>query len=322
MPTLVFVPGPQADPRDWPQRLEQDAPGWTAVVPGASPGAVAAALAGADAAFGTLTPELLAAAPRLRWLQAPAANPPEGFFFPALVEHPVQVTNFAGIYDDHIGTHVMACLLSLARRLDVYAAQQARHEWRPSGTDADVLHLPGATALVVGVGGIGSEVARLCAAFGMQVLGVDARRTQAPPGMAELHGPQSLDELLGRADVVVNAVPHTPATVGLFDAGRFARFRQGALYVTIGRGATTSLDALVAALATGHLGGAALDVAETEPLPAGHPLWDAPRTIITPHVAGYGPHLDERRYAVLVDGARRLAAGEPLRDPVDKASWF
>ena len=322
MPTIVFVPGRQADPRDWPRRLEQDAPGWTAVVPETSPDAVAAALAEADAAFGTLTPPLLAAAPRLRWLQAPAANPPEGYFSPELVEHPVAVTNFAGIYDDHIGTHVMACLLALARRLDVYAAQQARHEWRPSGGDDDVLHLPGATALVVGVGGIGSEVARLCAAFGMQVLGVDARRTQPPPGVAELHGPDALDALLARADVVVNAVPHTPATVGLFDAARFARLRRGALYVTIGRGATTSLDALVAALADGRLGGAALDVFETEPLPPEHPLWDAPRTIITPHVAGYGPHLDERRYALLADNARRLTAGEPLRNLVDKATWF
>ena len=322
MPTLVFVPGPQADPRDWPQRLQQDAPGWTAVVPAGPPDAVAGALADADAAFGTLTPDLLAAAPRLRWLQAPAANPPEGYFFPALVEHPVQVTNFAGIYDDHIGTHVMACLLALARRLDVYAAQQARHEWRPSGSDGDVLHLPGATALVVGVGGIGSEVARLCAAFGMQVLGVDARRTQPPPGMVELRGPDALDEMLGQADVVVNAVPHTPATAGLFDADRFARMKPGAFYLTIGRGATTSLEALVAALDDGRLGGAALDVAETEPLPPDHPLWDAPRVVITPHVAGYGPHLDERRYAVLADNARRFAAGDPLRNLVDKATWF
>ena len=320
MPTLVFVPGPQADPRDWPQRLERDAPGWTALAP--PPGEVAAALAGADAAFGTLAPELLAAAGRLRWLQAPAANPPAGYFSPELVQHPVQVTNLAGIYDDHIGTHVMACVLALARRLDVYAAQQARHEWRRSGGEADVLHLPEATALVVGVGGIGARVAQLCAAFGMRVLGVDARRTEAPPGVAELRGPEALDELLARADVVVNAVPHTPATVGLFDADRFAVVRPGALYVTVGRGATTSLDALVAALEAGRLGGAALDVAETEPLPPEHPLWDAPRVLITPHVAAVGPHLDERRYAVLLDNARRFSAGEPLRNVVDKGAWF
>jgi len=320
VPTLVFVPGPQADPRDWPARLERDAPGWTALVP--APEEVPAALATADAAFGTLTPQLLAAAGRLRWLQAPAANPPAGYFFPELAEHPVQVTNVAGIYDDHIGTHVLACVLALARRLDVYAAQQARHEWRRSGGEADVLHLPEATALVVGVGGIGARVAQLCAAFGMRVLGVDARRTEAPPGVAELRGPEALDELLGRADVVVNAVPHTPATVGLFDADRFAAMRPGALYVTVGRGATTSLDALVAVLEAGRLGGAALDVAETEPLPPEHPLWDAPRVLITPHVAAVGPHLDERRYTVLLDNARRFAAGEPLRNAVDKDAWF
>lgn len=320
MLTLAVLPGDQVEPVDALRRLEDDVPGWRVVA--AAEGDEGEVLASADAAFGTLTPELLARAPGLRWLQAPAANPPRGFYFPELVDAPVEVTNFRGIYDDHIGAHVMAVVLTLARRLDVYGRQQARHEWRPSGGDDDVLHLPEATALVLGVGGIGSRVAELCAAFGMQVLGMDARRSDAPAGMAELRGPDALDDLLGRADVVVSTLPETPETVGLFDAERFARMRRGAFYVSVGRGSTTRLDALVDALRSGQVGGAALDVAESEPLPTDHPLWDMPRVVITPHVAATGPHLAERRYEVLRDNARRLQEGRPLRNVVDKAAQF
>jgi len=117
-------------------------------------------------------------------------------------------------------------------------------------------------------------------------------------------------------------VPHTPATEGFMDAGRFARMKPGAFFINIGRGRTTKLDALVAALRSGHVGGAGLDVFEQEPLPAEHPLWTMPNVLITPHTAGHGPYLDERRFEIIVDNARRLLAGEPLRNVVDKANWF
>src|SRR5262249_11138964 len=156
-------------------------------------------------------------------------------------------------------------------------------------------HLPEATALIVGVGGIGAEAARLASAFGMKVLGVDARRQDRPPGVAELHPPAALDTLLPRADFVILTVPHTPATEGFLNGARLKKMNRRAFSITIGRGKTTRLDDLVAALRAGETAGAGLDVFEQEPLPADHPLWTMPGVLITPHTAGFGPYLDERR---------------------------
>ncbi len=139
-------------------------------------------IAEADAAFGTIPPEVLAAARRLRWLQAPNAAPPVGFYYPELIAHPVVVTNFREIFNDHIGAHIMAFVLAFARGLHYYLPQQMRHEYLPRPLDTGVVHLPEATALILGVGGIGSEAARLCAAFGMRVIGVDGRRTERTEG--------------------------------------------------------------------------------------------------------------------------------------------
>jgi phosphoglycerate dehydrogenase-like enzyme len=174
----------------------------------------------------------------------------------------------------------------------------------------------------VGVGGIGAETARLCAAFGMHVMGVDARRRDAPPGVRKLDGPDALDSLLPLADFVILTVPHTPETEGFMHRARFARMKRTAFFVNIGRGMTTRLDDLVAALRAGEIAGAALDVFEQEPLPRRHPLWTLPNVLITPHTAGHGPYLDERRFEVLLDNARRFVAGQPLRNVVDKARWF
>ncbi|MEU4395203.1 NAD(P)-dependent oxidoreductase [Kribbella sp. NPDC023855] len=132
----------------------------------------------------------------------------------------------------------------------------------------------------------------------------------------------ALDEQLPAADLVILTVPHTPDTEGMFDARRFELLKTSAYFVNVGRGPTVRLDALDAALAAGRLRGAALDVFETEPLPAGHPLWRRPEVLITPHVAGVGPHEAERRFAVLLENARRFVAGDALINIVDKSKWF
>src|SRR5262249_18530758 len=166
--------------------------------------------------------ELLSKATKLRWLQAPFAAPPSGYYYPELISHPVGVTNFREIYNDHIGAHIMAFVLAFARGLHMYLPQQLRRERKKSPREAgDVLHLPETTALVVGVGGIGGEAARLLAAFGVTVLATDGRRTLPIEGVAELHKPEKLDELLPRADFVILTVPHTPATEGFFNRARF-----------------------------------------------------------------------------------------------------
>ena len=185
-----------------------------------------------------------------------------------------------------------------------------------------MVYLPESTALIVGVGGIGAETARMCAAFGTRVVGVDARRADQPEGVAEMHTPEHLDQLLPRADFVILTVPHTPETEGFMNTERFGRMKRTAFFINIGRGMTTRLDDLVEALRSGRIAGAALDVFEQEPLPPDHPLWDAPNVLLTPHVAGYGPYLDDRRREIVVDNARRFVAGEPLRNVVDKAHWF
>jgi phosphoglycerate dehydrogenase-like enzyme len=129
----------------------------------------------ADAAFGALPLEVLKCATRLRWLQAPQIAPPAGFYYPELVDHPVVVTNQREIFNDHIGAHIMAFVLAFARGLHYYLPQQYRREYKPRPNDTGVVHLPEASALILGVGGIGAEAARLCKAFGMTVIGVDGR---------------------------------------------------------------------------------------------------------------------------------------------------
>jgi phosphoglycerate dehydrogenase-like enzyme len=277
------------------------------------------AIPDADAAFGTVTAQILARAQRLRWIQAPAAGPPAGWYYPELVAHPAVVTNFREIFNDHLGAHIMAFVLAFARGLQTYLPRQQRREWNTQGTR---VHLPEATALLVGVGGIGGEASRLLAAFGMTVLGVDPRRETAPEGMAELHRPEALDRLLPRADFVIITAPETPETQGLFDRARLSKMKRGAFLINISRGAMVRLDDLAAALQAGRIAGAALDVFEHEPLPPDHVLWTLPGVMITPHVGGEGPYLDDRRTEIVIDNCRRFAAGEPLRNVVDKANWF
>src|SRR5204862_6225552 len=175
-------------------------------------GAVARAIGQAEAAYGTMPRDFLAEAARLRWIQAPQAAPPAGWYYPELIAHRAVVTNFREIYNDHIGAHVMAFVLAYARGLHRYIPRQLKREWKKLPPDTGVVHLPEATALVVGVGGIGSEVARLAAAFGMRVIGADERRRDAPPGVAAPHPGDKHAPPLPQAEFVSLAAPQTAAT--------------------------------------------------------------------------------------------------------------
>jgi phosphoglycerate dehydrogenase-like enzyme len=322
MPMTFLMLPPQDDKtRDWARRLADANPELDVIAPETMAGAEQA-IALAEGAFGTIPPTLLARAQKLRWLQAPQAAPPAGYYYPELIAHPVVITNLREIYNDHIAAHIMSFVLAFARGLHVYLPQQQRREWRKLPPETGVVHLPEATALIVGVGGIGGEAARLLSAFGMRVIGVDERRAAPPPGVAELHGAAALDELLPQADFVILTVPHTPETEGFMDRTRFRRMKRSAYFINIGRGMTTRLDDLVAALNAGEIAGAGLDVFEQEPLPADHSLWTMPGVLLTPHTAGYGPYLDERRFDVLSDNCRRFLAGQALRNIVDKSRWF
>ena len=321
---LLFLPPQNDRTREMAARVAEVVPEARVVV-AESEADAAREIVGVEAAFGRTSPEVLRRADRLAWLQAPAIAPPAGYYYPELSAHPVVVTNQRGIFNDRIPAHIMAFVLAFARGLHVYVRQQLRGEWRRLGSESDgvgVVHLPESTALIVGVGEIGLETARLCAAHGMRVLGVDARREERPEPLAELHRPPALDALLPQADFVILTIPHTPQSEGLFDASKFRLMKPSAYFINIGRGMTTRLDDLNAALRSGTIAGAGLDVYEIEPLPPGHPLWSAPNTLLTPHVAGHGPHLDERRVELVIENARRFAARRPLLNVVDKASWF
>ena len=318
---FVMLPPQSETARGWGKRLAEAMPEVRVVI-AEDQAAAEREIVDAEAAFGWLPRELLAKARRLRWLQAPQAAPAAGYYYPEMAEHPLTVTNFREIFNDHISAHIMSFVLAFARGLHVYIPQQLRREWKKPGENRGVVHLPEATALIVGVGGIGAETARLCSAFGMTVLAADARRTSAPPGVAELHKPEALDTLLPRADFVILTVPHTPATEGFMNRARFQRMQRSAFFINIGRGMTTKLDDLVAALNAGEIAGAALDVYEQEPLPADHPLWTMPNVLMTPHMAGYGPYLDDRRYQIMIDNCRAFLDGKSLRNVVDKSSWF
>ncbi|HEY1797839.1 MAG TPA: D-2-hydroxyacid dehydrogenase [Stellaceae bacterium] len=323
MPIPFLMLPPQSDKtREWGKALAEAHPELEVIVAETREGAEQA-IAVAEGAYGTIPPDLLPKAQHLRWLQAPQAAPPAGYYYPELISHPVQITNFREIYNDHIAAHVMAYLLAFARGLHIYLPQQLRREWKPAPRESgDVVHLPEATALVVGVGGIGGEIARLASGFGIKVIGIDERRTDKPEGVAEMHRAGALDSLLPQADFVILTVPHTPETEGFMNRARFQRMKKSAFFINIGRGRTTRLDDLVAALKAGEIAGAALDVYEIEPLPADHALWTMPNVLLTPHTAGHGPYLDDRRYDVLSDNCRRFAHGEALRNIVDKARWF
>jgi phosphoglycerate dehydrogenase-like enzyme len=319
--TLLMLPPQTALTRQWARRLTDTLSGVKLIVAEDADEA-AAAIVNADAAFGTLPANLLAKAKRLRWLQAPQAAPPAGYYYPELIAHPLTVTNFREIYNDHISAHILAFVLAFARGLHIYIPQQLRREWKKSPDDQGIVPLPGATALIVGLGGIGAETARLLSAFGVRVLAVDARRTEKPEFVAELHKPEALDDLLPKADFVILTVPHTPATEGFFNRAKFRLMKPTAFFINIGRGMTTKLDDLVAALNAKEIGGAALDVYEQEPLPPDHPLWGMPNVLMTPHTAGYGPHLNDRRFQIIQDNCKAFAEGRPLRNIVDKANWF
>jgi phosphoglycerate dehydrogenase-like enzyme len=299
-----------------------------------------AAMPGTDAFIGKITPAMLARADRLRWVQSFTASL-EHYMFPELVEHRCVLTNVRGLFGDVIADQVMGYVLCFARNLHTYIRQQVEHRYEPKGgetarvnslsgpgmvnaMDLATIYLPNASMGIVGMGGIGCEIARRALAFGMAVRGVDRfpDRVSPPDGVQAVEAVDQLPELLGSSDFVVIAAPHTPETQGLFDAKTLAHLRPSSYLINIGRGAIVVLDDLVAALRAGKLAGAALDVYEIEPLPAEHPLWDFPNVILTPHTAGYSPVIAARHLATLVENVGRFARGEPLVNVVDKALWF
>ena len=232
-----------------------------------------------------------------------------------MIDSDVTVTNTREIY----AAHIMSYVLAFARGLHGYIPWQIQQHWT---SGYETIHLPDATAVVVGIGGIGGETARLCSEFGMTVIGVDPRAPGPTPVVSDLHRPEALQQVLPRGDFVIVTVPETPETQGMFAKEQFRLMKSEAFFINIGRGATVVLDDLVGALREGQLAGAALDVFQQEPLPPNHSLSPMPGVSITPHVAGRGPYLEDRRTELFIKNCQSFDEGRSLKNIVNQAHWF
>jgi len=275
--------------------------------------------------FGVPRP-LFLAAKRLRWAHSAAAGVGNALF-PEMIASDVILTNSAGIHAIPMSEYVVAGVLHFFRGLDVAAEQQRQSKWDKHffvADDAPVREVSGARILIVGAGGIGTEVARRLHALGARCVGV--RRTPSkgtPPGFERVVGIDALDAELPGADVVVLAAPLTGESRGMFTAERLARLRRGAILVNVARGALVDEAALVRALRDGSLRGAVLDVFIEEPLAADNPLWQLRNALLTPHISPVSPgRFWPRALEIFCDNWRRYDRGEPLRNLVDKQAGY
>jgi len=286
------------------------------------PGADLPAAAGEAEVFFPLssamvTPAFVEAAPRLRWIQMASAGV-ERALFPALRERDITVTNAAGVYGIPIAEHALGMMLALARGLPELTRRQERHEWK--GVDGDELFER--TAVIVGLGGIGREIARRCRCFGMRVLATRRHAGNPDPDADRVVPAEELASLLADADWLILCAPATPDTRHMIGAAELAAMKPTARLVNIARGSLVDETALVAALRDGRIAGAGLDVFEKEPLPADSPLWDMPNVLVSPHTSGSSPRSLHRVLRLFLKNLRRYLAGEPLENVVDKDAGY
>jgi phosphoglycerate dehydrogenase-like enzyme len=275
--------------------------------------------------FGVPVDILRAAGPTLRWVHTGTAGV-GALLYQEMRAADVILTNSAGIHAPPIADTVMGMILHFARGLDHAVRTQASAVWDTApferAIDGTIFELAGATLGLIGLGGIGHEVARRAIALGMRVSALRRSDAPGPQGVAILRGDDALTQLLEGSDVVLVAVPSTAATRGLLDRAALERLRRNAVLVNVSRGDVIDEDALIAILRKGRIRGAALDVFRTEPLPAESPLWQLPNVLITPHVSGTTPRFWEREAALILDNVTRYLSSEPLRNIVDKQAGY
>lgn len=276
----------------------------------------------AGALIGYCDAGLIAAAPELKWVQIFSAGVERCLGSVAITEGRVVLTNMQKMSSPTIAEHAIAMLLALTRSLPRFSTAMHEGAWANdrSGT-AGMTTIAGKTMLVLGLGGIGTEIARRASALGMRVIATRNSSREGPDFVDHVGLSDEVLSLVADADVIVNSLPLTDATRGVVDARLFAAARRGTYFINVGRGATVDTDALLAALQNGQLAGAGLDVTDPEPLPADHPLWKAGNVIITPHVSARGS--DRRRHQLLLlENLKRYSAGEPLYNVVDPSRGY
>ena len=278
-------------------------------------------IAAADAAIGVCSAEVLKAAPHLLWIQWPAAGVERCVEQPPVRERGLLLTNLQRTMGPSIAEHVIAMMLALSRHFEEFYRDQAQDHWAYDSAP-ELQDVDGKTVLVVGLGGIGTEVARRAHALGMRVVATRASGHEGPDFVSYVGLPDELPKLAREADFVVNCLPLTPETTGIYNKAFFATMKRSAYFVSIGRGKSTVTADLVAALNDGSIAGAGLDVVDPEPLPPESPLWHAPHLILTPHVAANTAVAEQMRNAVLIENVRRYVAGEPMLSVVDTAKGY
>jgi phosphoglycerate dehydrogenase-like enzyme len=274
-----------------------------------------AAIPDADAYVGICQVALLGSGQKLKWIHSQQAGVEE-CLTPKVRAGGVTVTNLQRINGPNVSEHAMALLLSLTRKIDVALDNQRYGKWDTASMRKPT-DLEGKTMLVVGLGGIGTDIAKKADAFGMKVIATRNSSHEGPAFVSHVGLPNELPTMIAEADVVVNVTPLTPDTMHLFDATMFARMKPAAFFINVGRGASVVTDDLVAALQAGKIAGAGLDVVEQEPLRADHPLWSTPHVIITPHTAANSELKDERAWILIRENMRRYVAGEKMYSVVD-----
>jgi phosphoglycerate dehydrogenase-like enzyme/glyoxylase-like metal-dependent hydrolase (beta-lactamase superfamily II) len=317
----------------WPGRTDQlalVAPGVEVVV-ASTPEEAAELGRDADAILGWLTPEIFNGSPNLRWVQLNAAGVENYVTIPGFAESDIVLSNSQRIFGLGGAEHVLGMVLALSRRLHTALVLQQEHRWDIApltgptpyiGAGSELLELKGRTMLVVGLGGIGTETARVADGIGMRVIATRGSSRSGPSFVEYVGLSSELLDLVPEADVIVNAVPLTSVTEGMFDDAFFAATKPTAIFVNIGRGRTVDTSALMRALREGRIAGAGLDVTEPEPLPADHELWDMPNVLITPHLGGDGDGHMERMWLLFRENLRRFVNGEPLLSVVDKRRGY
>jgi phosphoglycerate dehydrogenase-like enzyme len=264
--------------------------------------------------------EVLKAGKNLEWIQASSAGAEEFVAIPGLVESDVVLTNSKILLGPGVADHAFALLLTLTRDMQWW------HEQMKTGflqkNQLPMIELEGKTALVVGYGGIGHQVAQRAVGFGMRVLAIDVVDMPPTNDVEFIGQPEDLDRLLPEADVLFLTVPLTAQTKGMIGPEQFELMKKGAYIVNVARGAVVDTAAMQAALESGKLAGAGLDVVEPEPLPADHPLWKMKNVMISPHAAGQMDGLKARQTELYRDNLERYLTGKPMRNLVDKKKGY
>lgn len=273
----------------------------------------------------SLRPEQFALRQKLRWIHTPTAAVHQ-FQFPELIASDVVLTNSTEVHGPVVAEHVMALIFALAKKIPQAARLQEKHVW---GQEAmwkqrpPMREIAGATLGLIGVGSIGRRVAQMASALGMRVIAVREHVEKgSPEGVEKVLPASQLDDVLRQSDYVIVAAPLIPATEKLINADRLAVMKPEACLINVGRGPQVDEPALLEALRTRRIGGAALDVFDDEPLPADSPLWNLDNLLITPHTAGLTEKLWHRHYEHFSSNLRRFLANQPLQYVVDKRKGY